>query len=32
MCKRVARHRSGCGKKKRARTCRRTRNTVRKLL
>ena len=25
MCKRVARHRSGCGKKKRARTCRRTR-------
>jgi hypothetical protein len=28
MCKRVARHRSGCGKKKRARTCRRTRNTL----
>ena len=25
MCKRVARHRSGCGKKKRARTCRRVR-------
>jgi hypothetical protein len=27
MCKRVARHRSGCGKKRRARTCRRTRGT-----
>jgi hypothetical protein len=25
MCKRVARHRSGCGKKRRARTCRRSR-------
>lgn len=27
MCKRVARHRSGCGKKKRARTCRRSRSS-----
>jgi len=27
MCKRVARHRSGCGKKRRARTCRRVRGT-----
>lgn len=27
MCKRVARHRSGCGKKRRARTCRRVRQS-----